>query len=90
MSHMEYIRKAYGVPAKRGGKLLYTNAAGLKLYCTIRSATVGGRLRVSVDTQTPRYGSRFLLHPTWNIEYLMQPAVPPAPTFEEKPNDQMG
>lgn len=67
---MDYIRKTYGVPAKRGGRLIYTDSDGVKFYCTIKSATNSGHLKVLVDDRVPGYRGRMKLHPTWNVEYL--------------------
>lgn len=67
---MAYIRKAYGVPAKRGGRLIYTDHNGVKFNCTIKSAS-GGRLRVLVDDRVEGYRGRMKLHPTWSIEYVV-------------------
>lgn len=64
-----YIRQVYGVPAKRGGRVRYTNERGDIFNCTIKSAK-GGRLRVLIDDRVPNYSGRPLLHPTWHIEYL--------------------
>lgn len=69
-SGMAYIRRAYGVPAKRGGRLIYTDSNGFKFNCTIKSATYSGHLKVLVDDRVPGYRGRLKLHPTWNIEYL--------------------
>jgi hypothetical protein len=62
---MEYIRKAYGVPAKRGGRIEWTDSNGAKWGGTIRSAK-DARLRVYL------HGLRRIstLHPTWNIKFL--------------------
>ena len=63
--NMEYIRSTYGVPAKRGGKIEFTDSNGAKWRGTIRSAR-DSWLRVSLD------GLRTIssLHPTWNIKYI--------------------
>lgn len=68
--NMEYIRKTYNVPAKRGGRLMYTDSDGVKFYCTIKSATSSGHLKVLVDDRIPGYRGRMKLHPTWNVEYM--------------------
>jgi hypothetical protein len=62
---MKYIRKHYGVPAKRGGLVEFTDTRGRKWLCEIRS-TRDAYLRVSI----PGIRKRVLLHPTWNIRYL--------------------
>lgn len=66
---MEYIRRAYGVPAKRGMRVRYfgnwTDDFGV-----IISAR-NGRLRVRMDKPSLRGKVlTYLLHPTWRIEYL--------------------
>jgi len=66
---MEYIRRAYGVPAKRGGRIRFTDSHGTIFNCTIKSAR-NGRLRVLVDDRVPGYRGRMDLHPTWQVEYL--------------------
>lgn len=57
---MDYIRKTYGVPAKRGGRVTYRGAPGKII------GTRGQYLRVVLD------GTDVVLncHPTWHIEYL--------------------
>lgn len=64
-----YIRAAYGVPAKRGVRVIYRSSNATKYYCTIKSATNSGHLNVSVDDMPQNL--RWKLHPTWNIEYLI-------------------
>lgn len=66
---MAYIRRTYGVPARRGGRLTYTDSDGVKFHCTIKSATTSGHLMVLVDDRIPGYRGRMKLHPTWNVEY---------------------
>lgn len=61
---MEYIRKTYGVPAKRGGVIEYTDPRGQKWRGTIRGAS-GGYLRIQLDGI--RHTDNF--HPTWNLVY---------------------
>ncbi len=60
---MEYIRKAYNVPAKRGGRIRYQEREGVILGQTC------GRLRVRLDGTD----ITTLLHPTWRVEYLPEP-----------------
>jgi hypothetical protein len=55
---MEYVRRFYGVPAKRGGRIRFDGVEG-----TITSAT--HHLRARMDD-----GRRVILHPTWRVEYL--------------------
>ncbi len=72
---MEYIRRTYGVPAKRGGRVIYTNSNGVAFNCTIKSATNSGHLMVLVDDHVPNYPGRMKLHPTWRVEYLKPPNI---------------
>nr|WP_019365283.1 hypothetical protein [Pseudomonas luteola] len=62
---MEFVRKWYGVPAKRGGRVLYTGD-GKKEYGTIRSAEKGGHLRIQLDG----LNHTMPFHPTWELTYL--------------------
>jgi hypothetical protein len=56
---MEYIRKTYNIPAKRGKRIRFHGHDG------VITGSLGCRLRA-------RFGgiSTALLHPTWDIEYL--------------------
>jgi hypothetical protein len=64
---MDYIRRAYGVPAARGGRVIYTDEAGRAWPGVITSARAG--------CLVVRMGGRgwVRLHPTWRVTYL-QPA----------------
>lgn len=65
---LEYIRKSYGVPAWRGGRVEYTGDGAPK-FGTISGAR-GSYLRISFDS-----GKRLgLYHPTWEIRYLDAPS----------------
>ena len=66
---MDYIRRAYGVPAKRGGRVSYT-AAEKAVQGTIVSAR-GHYLRVRWDES----GMTHSMHPTWMLVYLKPPNV---------------
>lgn len=57
---MQYIRRTYGVPAKRGGRVTYKGKPGMI------TGSSGQYLRIRIDGQkaTRRY------HPTWEIVYL--------------------
>ena len=57
---MDYIRRYYGVPAKRFGRVKFQGKPG-----TITGSD-GAYLRVRLDGQK-RVGK---YHPTWEIEYL--------------------
>jgi hypothetical protein len=66
---IKYIRETYGVPAKIGGRIKYTDEHGTKFFCTIKSAR-DSYLSVLVDDRVPNYRGRLKLHPTYNVEYL--------------------
>lgn len=68
---LEYIRQAYEVPARRGGRLRYTNGQGVVLNCTIKSAK-GSHLMVEVDDKASGQRNRMKLHPTWQVEYVKE------------------
>jgi len=59
-----YIRKYYGVPAKRGGRVLYKRP-GMEKEGTIKGAK-GAHLKIQLDGDT----KPLLFHPTWNLTYL--------------------
>jgi hypothetical protein len=68
---MKYVRKAYGVPARRGGRVEYTGEGKPELG-TIRSAS-GGHLNIQLDGVK----HTLPLHPTWKLRYLdASPEVP--------------
>ena len=56
---MEYIRKTYNVPAKRGGRIRFQGRDGIIV------GTRDARLRAHFDGI-----GTVALHPTWEIEYL--------------------
>lgn len=66
---IEYIRKTYGVPAKRGGRVEYTGGTMPELG-TIRSAS-GGHLNIQIDGRKDARP----FHPTWKLRYLDDPAL---------------
>lgn len=61
---MEWVRRNYRVPAKRGGRVRFCGNEE-PIEGTITSAS--HYLRVRPDGQPRR---RLLLHPTWCVEYL--------------------
>lgn len=61
---LEYIRKAYNVPARRGGRIEYTGG-GKPVLGTICGAR-GALLSIRLDTT--KHPMPF--HPTWEIRYL--------------------
>ena len=64
---MDYIRRTYGVPARRGGRVQYTGAKK-SVQGTIVSAR-GHYLRVRWDES----GQVQSMHPTWMLVYLETP-----------------
>lgn len=68
---MDYIRRTYGVPAQRGGRVRYTDSKRRTHEGTIISAR-NGRLRIRMDrgeywTDAKRVAE---FHPKWCLEYL--------------------
>jgi len=63
---MEYIRKTYGVPAKRGARIEFTGSIGGRPQNGTIIGTDGARLRVLFDGEA----TRRILHPTWSLRYL--------------------
>jgi hypothetical protein len=62
---MDHIRRTYGVPAKRGGRVRFSGNIGREpLVGTIIGST-GAWLCVRFDGEVHRR----VLHPTWEIEY---------------------
>lgn len=64
---MEQIRRQYGVPAKRGGRVRFSPGVGTPpVEGTIKGSHYG-RLRVLLD------GSKrtAIFHPTWALLYLI-------------------
>lgn len=67
--NIEYIRKTFGVPAKIGGRIKFTDAFNAKWFGKITSVR-NGQLRILVDDRIPNYRGRLVLHPTNNVEYI--------------------
>jgi hypothetical protein len=63
---MEWVRNYYKVPAKRGGRVVYTGGKTPE-YGTIKSAK-DGKLYIQLDGMT--YTHPLPFHPTWEIKYL--------------------
>lgn len=61
---MHYIRTAYGVPARRGGRVKYTGGVTDAVGTII--GTNGHYLRIRMDG----HKRAMLYHPTWEIEYM--------------------
>lgn len=66
---LDYIRRTYNVPAKRGMRVRYTDGHGGIWNGRITSAR-GAHLRVLVDDRVDGYRGRLILHPTHNVEYM--------------------
>lgn len=65
---MAWVRKYYKVPAKRGGRVEYTETwrdPSRSKFGTIRSAS-GGKLNIQMDGEK----HPFSFHPTWGLRYL--------------------
>ena len=72
---IEYIRRTYGVPAKRGARIQYDGGHpddGPK-YGTITSTTSNGHIRVRFDGEL----RTSTLHPAWAVAYDAQPTPQP-------------
>ena len=65
---MEWVRKRYGVPAKRGGRVLFRDKPGRI------TAAKGGYLRVMTDD-----GRYMIVHPRWQLTYLDAEGQPTGP-----------
>jgi len=63
--NFDYIRKAYGVPAKLNGQVIYSGGKS-PVQCTIIGCE-GARLVLRENTDAGTIGN---YHPTWKIEYL--------------------
>lgn len=62
---LDYIRNAYGVPAKLGGRVRYWGDPAGERFGTIKGAK-GARIKIRLDGD--RHANPF--HPTWKLEYL--------------------
>lgn len=71
---MEWVRKNYGVPAKRGGRVEYTGDKSGPRFGTI-TASVGPRLRIKLDGDDVA----LIYHPTWELRYLDADAIKRCP-----------
>jgi hypothetical protein len=70
---LDYIRRAYGVPARIGVRIRYTGSqSGRPMDGTIVGAR-GQYLLAEMDLPDhirPVSPNHFILHPTWEVEYL--------------------
>lgn len=62
---IEYVRRAYGVPAHRGGEVIYSG--GLTPIRGVIKGAENGRLRLRFPGNESHNG---VYHPTWKIEYV--------------------
>lgn len=62
---MSYIRRAYGVPAKRGARVEYTGKISPTTGTVTGSKGAHLRIRMDGDQHTGIY------HPTWELRYLL-------------------
>jgi hypothetical protein len=65
---IQYIRETYNVPAKRGGRIEFTQKNGAKFQGTITGSD-SQYLHVRFDCFTSK-NAKAKLHPTYNIKYL--------------------
>lgn len=63
---MAYIRKWYGVPAKRGMRVRYNGEGKLKAELGTITSACNLRLRIRLDGHKRSY----IFHPTYGLEYL--------------------
>lgn len=63
---MAQLREHYNVPAKRGGKIEFTDKNNRQRQGVITSASTSLRLRVRLEG----LNHPVALHPTWNINYI--------------------
>lgn len=69
---MDYIRRTYGVPAKRGVRVSFRPETWGKAWTGHITSARGPHLRVRRDGD----GMVFTLHPTWELAYLDSSAEP--------------
>lgn len=72
---LEWVRKTYSVPARRGGRVEYTGK-GKSQMGTITGAS-GGHIMIRLDAE----GFPQPFHPTWSLRYL--DATPEAAAVEK-------
>jgi hypothetical protein len=63
---INWVRKRYGVPAKRGGRVEYTGGKTPEQGTIV--AARGGYLRIRFDGM--EYTHPLPFHPTWELRYL--------------------
>jgi len=67
---MREIRKTYGVPAKRGGRIEFSSVSDRFLRRGTITSARGAHLRVRWDGDKRTWPAP--LHPTWRVRYLDQ------------------
>lgn len=67
---MEYIRRSYGVPAKRGARIQFKDHKGMW-----HDGNIVGSRGMYLRVRMPSYGPRDIvtLHPTSDVRYLPNP-----------------
>ena len=80
---MKYIRDYYGVPAKRGAKIVWRDSNN-KIHDGVIVGARGQYIRVRIPTYC--VGGIVTLHPTSDVRYLPNPSVlpPAAPAGREQ------
>ena len=68
---LDYIAKAYGVPAKRGQRVRYTGDKGPKGW--VREGTITGANGAHLLIRMDGEGFTQPYHPTWELESLTEP-----------------
>ena len=68
---MDYIRRTYSVPARRGARIAYTGSPLLGRALGTIVGSRGGYLRVKMDDGHPK--SLITMHPTSCVEYIEPP-----------------
>lgn len=61
---MSLVRKSYGVPAKRGGRVIYLGGERPEHGTICGARGVYLKIRMDGDTHSGPY------HPTWMLEYV--------------------
>lgn len=70
---LAYIRRVYGVPAKRGAIVTYLASDGEIIPAKITGSR-GARIRAKLQRYDGTYNTKSsIFHPTWNLVYESQP-----------------
>jgi hypothetical protein len=82
---LEYIRRTYHVPAKRGGIIVYGASDGESIKARITGSR-GHQLRARMMRNDGTFDKRAaLFHPTWHITYLSARPAGSAPSEGRTP-----